>query len=105
MAKDKNAEKLDELEKAHGRIAHVLVDGTLYVFRSPTLDEFEDYQENLAKKRRGACHRELAQLLLVHPALESLQAAFARYPLLATRISDAVADMAGADLELTVKKG
>jgi|SRR5690606_3562591 len=101
-----NAAKLEELQRAHGNCAHVEVGGKLYVFRAPSLEEWEDYQEKLAKGRvRGACFRELAQVTCVHPEVEDLQALFERIPAIATRIADAVSDLAGADIELTVKKG
>jgi hypothetical protein len=103
--KSANEIKFDELEATHGRCAQVEIAGRLYVFRAPTLDEWEDYQDSLGKKRRGVCFRELSQLTCVHPTLEELQALFASLPAIATRIADAVSDLAGADIELTVKKG
>lgn len=100
-----NETKLTELGSQHGRVAHVELDGKLYVFRAPTLDEWEDFQEALGKKRHGACFRELAQVTLVHPTLEDLQAMFQAHPGITARIGDAVGDLAGADIEVTVKKG
>lgn len=103
--KSTNQQKLEELQAKHGRIAHVEVDGKLFAFRAPSLDEWEDYLESLTKKRRGVCHRELAQVVLAHPALEDLQALFQSQPGITARIGDAVAELAGNDIEVTVKKG
>lgn len=107
ITKSTNQQKLEELQAANGRVAHVEVDGKLYVFRAPSLDEWEDFQENMGggKKRRGVCFRELAQQTLVHPTLDELQALFQAHPGLTARIGDAVGELAGADIEVTVKKG
>lgn len=102
-----NALKLEEIQQKHNaRVAHVEVNGKLYVFRAPSLEEWEDHQERLMKApRRGPVLRELAQITLAHPTLEELQELFAIYPGIMARIGDAVAELAGADIELTVKKG
>jgi hypothetical protein len=104
---DPNATKLRELEAQYGgRLAStVSADGKLLAFRCPTLDEWEDYQDALGKKRRGVCFRELAQVCVVYPTLEELQAVFEREPALATRISDGISSLAGLEAEVTVKKG
>jgi hypothetical protein len=99
------ADKIGELQRQHGRIAHVEVDGKLYVFRCPTLDEWEDHQERVGKVRRGPLLRELAQSTCVHPDLEQLQGLFQAHPGVTARIGDVVAELAGADIEFTVKKG
>lgn len=100
MAKD---QLLAELEKKHGKLASVTVAGKLHAFRTPTLDEFEDHQENLVKKRRGVCFRELAQLTCVTD-VAALQAAFEARPALATRVHDALMELAGGDIEVTAAK-
>lgn len=100
--------KLDELAAQFGQVAHAVApSGKLLVFRCPTLDEWEDHQENMGsgKKRRGACFRELAQLVVVEPTLEELQQEFTRSPGLPVRIHDGIAELVGAEVEFTVKKG
>lgn len=103
MTKDANALKLDELQKKHGKIVSVVVDGKLHAFRAPTLDEFEDHQESLGKKRRGVAFRELAQITCVTD-LEELQKAFERKPALPVRVHDALMELAGSDIEVTASK-
>lgn len=101
------ADKIAELEKTYPRNVHTVLDGKLFFFRPPTLDEFEEYQSAVGSgsKPRGVCFRELAQLTLVFPeTVEELQAAFERYPIFSARISDAIAEVAGSEIELTVKK-
>lgn len=100
-----SAIKLEELQREHGRVASAEIQGQLYVFRAPTLEEWEEYQDGLGKRPRGACFRELSQVTCVHPSVGELQELFDRLPGIGARIADAVADLAGADIELTVKKG
>jgi hypothetical protein len=102
--------KEDELREKHGAIVAVVLGGELYAFRHLELDEYEDAQARLRKalasgKSSGPVNRETAQLTLVHPSLDKLQAAFARWPALAGKVSDALAELGGADIEITVKKG
>lgn len=104
-AKSANDIKLEEIEREHGRVASAVIQGQLYAFRAPTLEEWEEYQDGLGKRPRGACFRELSQITCVHPSLDELQQLFDRLPGIGARIADAVADLAGADIELTVKKG
>lgn len=101
------ADKIAELEKLYPRNAHVVLDGKLFFFRSPDLDEFEDYQSALSKgeKLRGACFRELAQVTLIEPDVEELQKTFEAYPVFPARIADSLSEVAGSEIELTVKKG
>lgn len=96
--------KLAELSKTHGPLASVIVNGKLHAFRMPSLEEFEDYQEALKTKRRGVVFRELAQLSCV-TSLEELQEAFKAAPMLAVKIHDALVEMCGSEIEVTVKKG
>jgi len=105
VEKNQPNSKLAELIREHGMCAHLEVGGQLFVFRAPTLEEWEDYQDKLVKRTRGVCFRELAQVTCVYPSVDELQKLFERVPAVATRIADAVSDLAGADLELTVKKG
>lgn len=104
--KKENAAKLEEIKTQHEMCAHFEVGGQLFVFRAPELEEWEEYQEKLTKTTaRGPLYREISQLMLVYPTtLEPLQSLFKRSPAAATRIADAVTELAGADLELTVKK-
>lgn len=94
-----------ELEKQYGSIVVVSCGGQTHAFRCPTLDEFEDHQTKLRKAdRHGVCYRELAQITCV-TSVDDLKAAFARAPLLATRVHDAILELAEGDIEVTVKKG
>lgn len=106
--KDPNAQKIAALIAEHGPVAQgTTPSGTQLVFRAPTLDEWEDHQENLAsgKKRRYACFREIAQLTVLLPNLEGLKGELERYPAMGLTIHNALAELVGADVEFTVKKG
>lgn len=103
---DAQKKQVEDLRVKHGGLlAHVVIDGKLYAFRAPELEEWEEYQEALSKKTRGVAFRELAQVTCVCPEnIDELKQLFARRPASPARIADAVADLAGADFELTVKK-
>lgn len=108
MDSKSKAELLAKLEQDHGPCASTQTpDGTFFAFRRPSLDEWEDFQEKLSKGRpRGACFRELAQITCIYPEdMSALNAAFDRWPALPPRLSDALSDLAGAEIEVTVKKG
>lgn len=80
---------------------------TSYVFVTPDLDTYEDYQEKIAgTKRRGPAYRELAQRCLKDQTqLSALQALFARKPAISLAIANTLSEMAGIDAELVVGKG
>lgn len=100
-----NADTAIALENEHGRIASIEVDGVLHAFRAPTLEEWEDSQEGLSKgKRRGPAFRELAQVTCVTD-VDALKKAFSRRPALPALLADAITELAGGTLEVTVKKG
>lgn len=96
-----------ELTKAQGEpIAHaVLPNGELVACRRPTLEEFEDYQESLRKRGIGVSNREICLRTRIHPEEDKLLENFERWPMLASVLSDALGDLAGAGIKATVKKG
>jgi hypothetical protein len=100
------AKQIEELEAKHGRGCHLTTEGgKLLFFRALTLDEYEDYQDRLGKGKRGPILREMAQVTCVNASPEELSTEFQKTPALAGRVSDALAELAGGDLEVTVKKG
>jgi hypothetical protein len=100
---EKNKAKLAELRKAHGDIASVEVQGELYAFRTPSQDEFEAYQSRRQKgvDDPGVCYRDLAQKCCVTDQ-GALQELFKRKPAINVNFANRLAEMAGADIELTV---
>jgi hypothetical protein len=95
-----------ELEQQHGECGRLDVNGKMFVFRALSLEEFEDYHARArAADVQGPINREFAQIALVHPTLEELQALLRSKPALSLRISDKLTAMAGAEIEFTVKKG
>lgn len=96
--------ELETFRAAHGKIAHVVHDGTLHAFRSPSQDEYEDYQARRPKEARpGVCYRELSQQCCLTD-LDKLKAFFKAKPAVALNIANTLCEMAGADIELTVGK-
>ena len=101
----KNQERLAALAaQNNNRVCHVEVDGKLFVFRRPTLEEWETFQEDLQKRSRGVCFRQFANVTLVSENLEELTAAIEEYPALSFRIADSVSVLAGGTIDVTVKK-
>lgn len=99
-----NNETLKELKEKHGEIVSAVIEGALYAFKTPTQEHFEDYQSKLQeKKTKGAAFRELSMRSCV-AGRESLDVLFAQYPAVPVRIADALAGLAGAEIEFTVKK-
>ena len=96
-----------KLRAEHGDLIVVKFPSRVTAFRVPTQPEYEDFQEKLAKDRsnKTAAIRELCMRCLVHPEPDDLEALFKRYPASAPKISDQLATEAGADVEITVKKG
>jgi hypothetical protein len=109
MAENKKASNdavLDDLRKKHGEVAHCeMPNGRLIAFRRPTLEEYEDYQEALSTKSRGVAFRQLAYCTRLLPDESELMTIFERWPGINARIGDTLAEMAGAGIEFTVKKG
>lgn len=100
MAKASSTQ-LDELAETHGRLASVVVAGTLHAFRAATAEEMDRYQDSLSKRRIGASHRELAQVTCVTD-LNALKAAFEKRAALATGIANAICDLAGSEYEVPI---
>lgn len=107
--KDPHADQIAVLQTKHGAIASFEAKGQLFAFRTPTLDEWESFEERMKKGERiGPAKRELCQLTLVHPegddGLAKLKGVFERAPRVATLIGDELMAMAEGDVEVTVKK-
>lgn len=100
----KEATQVEQLQAKHDRLVSFEVDGVLHAFRAPTEDEYEGVQEALAKKKKTVACREFAQILCVTD-IGALKEAFKRYPALPLTLSDEFAELAGASIEITVKKG
>jgi hypothetical protein len=108
---DPHAEILSSLRSKYGTIAHFTDSKTaqLFAFRTPSLDEWESFEERMKKGERiGPAKRELCQLTLVHPdsddGVARLKKVFERAPRVATLIGDELMLMAEGDVEVTIKK-
>jgi hypothetical protein len=97
--------QMAELELQHGPCCRIVNGGKLYVFRTPTADEWEQYQDNLTKegRPRNATFKELAQVTCVTD-LQELQELIAKKPAVTVPIANAVCALAGIDIEVSVKK-
>jgi hypothetical protein len=94
-------------KKAKKGQCQVTLDGVTFVFRKPTLEEYEDYQEkrNTNPRRPGPAYRELAQrCLLDQTQLDALQKAFEANAAVSLTIANTLAELAGIDIEITVGK-
>lgn len=104
-------ETIDQLRAKHGPLAHFVEPRTkqLFVFRTPSIDEWEDFEESQKKGTRiGPPKRQLCMQTLVHPTgddgTKMLVAAFERAPRLPTLIGDQLVDLAEGEIEVTIKK-
>lgn len=93
------AERVDEDTCA------IEVEGRRWVFATPTLETWEDFQEKLVqgKPSREEAMRELATRCALDG--KGLQDLFDRYPAIQNPITDGIGSLAGADVEVEVKKG
>jgi hypothetical protein len=105
-----------ELRHKHGDIAIAKVAGKEFAFRTPTDTDYEEFQQGLIKvgndkAKAGPTFREFCLKCLVYPEvsgkpdLDSLEASFRAQPATPLKIGDKLSELAGADVEITVKKG
>lgn len=97
---------LAELKAKHGPIAVVRSRGDTLVFKTPAPADWEHFQDRIhaGKGSRSALFREIAIQSVVHPSVDELTRIFENRPALPANISNHLADLAGADLEVEVKK-
>lgn len=106
-------EKLAELRSKYGEIVTIESPFGDFAFRTPALDDWERHQERIkrslmpnSKESMSASNREIAQVSLAEPSqLQELKALFARKPAIAGAIADKLGELAGGDIEITIKKG
>lgn len=106
-------EKLtDELEaqlrQQHGEIVVAKTKHGDLAFRCPTDVEHEDFQEGLGKPKanRSAVFRQYCLAACVFPkSREAAAAIFEKLPALPAKLTDVLSDLAGFNVEITVKKG
>jgi hypothetical protein len=77
-------------------------DGVTYVFRKPTMQEWDSAEAHGAAGNTGVANRELAQCACVSPGVDAARAYFERYPVAANIISGKVQQLGGGDIEVTV---
>jgi len=107
---------LEQLRQKHGYIAYCVtpadpskpaeVQNKLLAFRTPSQEEYEDWQEGMKKGRMGPVFRTLCLRTRVLPEQEEqLVKVFEAWPGLPARLADEITDLGGADIEVNVKKG
>jgi hypothetical protein len=102
--------KEEELRKEHGDLVVATIVGKKFAFKTPTDTDYEDFQQSVIKlgndkAKAGPVFREFCLKALVFPSADELEAAFRAKPASAPKICDSLADLAGASVEITVKKG
>lgn len=108
--KDPHADLIATLKNKHGAIAVLVASAQLFAFRTPTLDEWEDFEHSIRPKdaRVGPARRQLCLETLVYPegddGVARLRELFQRSPRAATMIGEELADLADAGIEVVVKK-
>ena len=104
-----------ELREKYGDLVIAKVAGKEFAFKTPTDTDYEEFQQGIAKAgtsdkvKLGPLLREYCLKSLVAPAppggTDDLEAAFRVQAAAAAKIADKLSDLAGADVEITVKKG
>lgn len=104
-----------KLHEQHGDLVIAKIAGKEFAFKRPEDTDYEEFQQGIAKVgsndkvKIGPLFREYCMKSLVDPPLPSgadvLEQAFRVQPATAARIADKLSDLAGADAEVTVKKG
>lgn len=103
-------EKEAELREKHGDLLISKIAGVEFAFQTPTDTDHEEYLNKLVKAandkgKLGPAYREYCLRACVHPGPDELAAAFMKQPAAAQKVGDALEKLAGADVEITVKKG
>jgi hypothetical protein len=95
-----------EFKKQHGDIAVVATKYGVLVFKSPSLDAHERWQEKFAdgKSSKSSATREYVLSALVQPARDEAAAIFEKMAALPPKVANKLAEMIGADIEIEVKK-
>lgn len=90
----------------HEEVAKVSLPEGTFVFRRPTLDEMEAHQARF-KRGLGPANRAFCADVLLDPkgGRDQLDKVFQRLPVLAGGIADVLANLCGAEIEISVKKG
>ena len=103
MAEDKYA----KIRAEHGDVVVAKIGGVEFIFKTPTQESYEDFQEKVVKDRsnKSAAVREYCLRSLVEPGADALEAAFKKAPATAGKIADQLSTLAGAEIEVTIKKG
>lgn len=102
-------QKLEELHAKYGDLAIARPKGLgVVVCKTPEQEVWERFQEKCSSEAKGSskatAHREFVLSCLVYPTREEAIAIFQRKAAIIVRLADKLADMAGADEEIEVKK-
>jgi hypothetical protein len=101
--------KIAELQEKHGDLAIARPKGLgMVICKTPEQDVWERFQEKVSTETKGSskatAHREFVLSSLVYPSRDDAIAIFRKKPALIIQLANNLADMAGADEEIEVKK-
>ncbi len=94
----------ESLRKEHGQIASVTLSGTTFHFRKPTIGEYQRCMDRMNKDKGAgvAALRELVNACcLPHGACED---ALKNLPAAIPQIGNALLELAGSEIEVTISK-
>lgn len=102
----------EKLKAKHGTLVMLVDGGTVFAFKSPPLEVFEDWQEAAVQqnKRFGAMNRELCNRTLVQDGpplgdMTQLARYFERHPAKPKELADELFELAKGSARIIVKKG
>lgn len=98
-------ERIAELKVAHGDVAVVRQDGSIFVFRAPSQPEIDRWHDGIRNDTGNAvAHRQMCVACCVEPGADAATALFKKKAMLATKLTDVLTDLAGADIAIEVSK-
>ncbi len=97
------SKKTDELKAEHGDVAGVEIAGSMYYFRKPSLPEYQRCMDGLAKDK-GAGVPSLRELLMTCSVGDDVDGAIANLPAAITPIGNAILEMGGSEVQVTISK-
>ncbi len=95
--------KIDELKAEHGQIAAVALSGSTYYFRKPSLPEYQRCMDGMARDK-GAGVPSLRELLMSCSVGDDVDAAISNLPAAITQIGNAILEMGGSEVQVTISK-
>ena len=101
--KESKSVDVEGLKAEHGQIAGVEIAGSKYYFRKPSLPEYQRCMDGMAKDK-GAGVPSLRELLMACSVGDDVDSVIASLPAAITPIGNAILEMGGSEVQVTISK-